>query len=135
MARAFRESKFRSHKEVGEDVNPAAYIVNLADCMLVLACGFMVALMAYWNINPGIVQDVDKDTLKDVTDSVDESSIVGTGNSSYVEAGKAYQDPKTGKVYIISEQNLQESGDEASSSDADAGSSSGDAGSSGSSGQ
>ena len=107
MARAFRESRFRSHKEVGEDVNPSAYIVNLADCMLVLACGFMVALMAYWNIDLRTVEDLDADDLQDVTDSVDESTITGTGNSSYVEAGKAYQDPKTGKVYIIADEELK----------------------------
>ena len=51
MVRAFRQSRFRSRGEVGEDVNPSAYIVNLADCMLVLACGFMVALISYWNID------------------------------------------------------------------------------------
>ena len=50
MHRDFRRSSFRrSGADMGEDVNPSAYIVNMVDCMLVLACGFLVMLMLHWN--------------------------------------------------------------------------------------
>ena len=51
MARNFRSSRFRGGRDIGEDVNPSAYIVNLADCMLVLACGFLVAMISFWQID------------------------------------------------------------------------------------
>ena len=106
MARSFRESRFRSRKEVGEDVNPSAYIVNLADCMLVLACGFMVALMAFWNIDLSSVEDVEASDLEEVQPE-DAESEIQNGGSSYVQAGTAYRDPKTGKVYIVTDEELK----------------------------
>ena len=34
-----------------EDVNPNEYIVNIADCMLVLLLGMVVALISYYNVD------------------------------------------------------------------------------------
>ncbi len=113
MARSFRDSRFRSHNEVGEDVNPAAYIVNLADCMLVLACGFMVALMAFWNIDISSAEKVEEADLEEVQPE-DAESEIQNGGSSYEQAGTAYRDPKTGKVYIVTEEDLKD-GDSSSS--------------------
>jgi len=36
-----------------EDVNPLEGVVNIADVMLVFACGLMLALAVYWNIELG----------------------------------------------------------------------------------
>ncbi len=109
MARNIRRSRFRSRGEVGEDVNPSAYIVNLADCMLVLACGFMVALISYWNIDVTPAQKLDSEELA----AVDPQTLpadVQEGGSYYIEAGKVYQDPNTGQLYMV------QSADEGSSS-------------------
>ncbi len=106
MARSFRESRFRSHNDVGEDVNPSAYIVNLADCMLVLACGFMVALMSFWNIDLKSVETVEDSELQEV-EPEDVESDIQNGGSAYEQAGTAYRDPKTGKVYIVTEDDLK----------------------------
>lgn len=101
MAR-LRQGRLRSRGEVGEDVNPSAYIVNLADCMLVLACGFMVALISYWNIDVTPAQELDGEQLEEV-DPETMPEDVTEGGSYYIEAGKVYQDPNTGQLYMVQE--------------------------------
>ena len=51
---------------MGEDVNPSAYIVNMVDCMLVLACGFLVMLMLHWNIATTTMDEVDESSMEEV---------------------------------------------------------------------
>lgn len=98
---------------MGEDVNPSAYIVNLADCMLVLACGFMVALISYWNIDVTPAQELDGEQLEEV-DPETMPEDVTEGGSYYIEAGKVYQDPNTGQLYMV-----QETGDDVEGTDAE----------------
>ena len=103
MARGFRESRFRRRGEISEDVNPSAYIVNLADCMLVLACGFLVALVSYWNIDISPeVTDVDRTAMEEV-DPESLSSQDFADGSYYVETGTVYQDPNTGQYFMVEE--------------------------------
>ena len=119
MARSFRSSRFGRHSDIGEDVNPSAYIVNLADCMLVLACGFLVALISYWNLDYSTVE-VDESDLEQVEAQDMEEDLLG-GGSYYVEAGTAYRDPNTGIVYILqdgSQPSLDASEDSEESTDA-----------------
>lgn len=104
------EGRLKRHRdEMGEDVNPSAYIVNLADCMLVLACGFMVAMMAKWNINMP-VEEVDSSSMEEVAPSVAPEDLSAAG-SGYVEAGKVYIDPETGTYYIIKKNETDEAAD------------------------
>jgi hypothetical protein len=84
---------------VAEDVNPSAYIVNLADCMLVLACGFMVAMIVHWNIDVARVDQLENEQLQEVDPEVMPDDVT-SGGSYYVEAGKVYQDPVTGQLYL-----------------------------------
>ena len=115
MARSFRDRRFRGRSEVGEDVNPSAYIVNLADCMLVLACGFIVALVSYWGVDiSSSAQEVDKSTMSEVDPTDLESDLTEDG-SYYEEAGKVYRDPQTGQLYLV-----EESADESGESDYEA---------------
>ena len=87
------------------------YMSNLVDAMLVLAVGFMLALIVNWNINissTGQVsanqQNVNKDDAltsfeeEDMT-SADENDI--TEESELVEKGTVYYDKKTDTYYII----------------------------------
>ena len=101
MARNFRGSRFRSRSGagLGEDVNPQAYIVNLADCMLVLACGFMVALVSAYNLNISPYEQVDQSQLDEVQSETITDEALQNG-SSFIEAGTAYYDPSTGTYYI-----------------------------------
>lgn len=98
-ARGFRESRFSASNAMSEDVNPSAYIVNLADCMLVLAVGFMVALVAHWNIDVS-VPELDQSNLEQVDPQVSDR-IAQDGGSYYEEAGTVYRDPNTGVLYMV----------------------------------
>lgn len=100
MTRSFRQSKFRRTNGIGEDVNPQAYIVNLADCMLVLACGFMVALISYWNIQVAPGKNIDSENLQQVNPSTIDSESLSTGNY-YQDVGRVYRDPQTGALYMV----------------------------------
>ena len=101
MARSFRDSRFRRRTgDLGEDVNPSAYIVNLADCMLVLACGFLVAMLARSAISATSAQEIDSENLQEV-DSEAISSQSVTEGSGFVNAGTVWLDPSTGDLYMI----------------------------------
>ena len=102
MARDFRSSRFNTNRDIGEDVNPSAYIVNLADCMLVLACGFLVAMISFWQIDLGPrVEELDSEQLQEV-EPEEMNEEIFEGGSYYIEAGKVYLDPNTGQYYIVS---------------------------------
>ena len=128
MHRDFRRSSFRrSGADMGEDVNPSAYIVNMVDCMLVLACGFLVMLMLHWNIATTTVDEVDESSMEEV-DPEQMPEDVTSGGSYYIDAGKVYQDPNTGKLYLVQENGAAEgsegaSGESGSGAPASAGSS------------
>ena len=115
MARSFRDSRFRGKRDIGEDVNPSAYIVNLADCMLVLALGFMVALIAYWNVDIVPVTDLEDSDLQEVDPSTLPEEAL-EGGSYYVDAGKVYQDPNTGELFMV--ENVDEDGNTVASKNA-----------------
>ncbi|MDO5791690.1 MAG: hypothetical protein Q4Q41_03900 [Coriobacteriia bacterium] len=138
MHRDFRRSSFRrSGADMGEDVNPSAYIVNMVDCMLVLACGFLVMLMLHWNIATTTVDEVDESSMEEV-DPEQMPEDVTSGGSYYIDAGKVYQDPNTGKLYLVQENGAAEgsedaSGESGASAGAGASASAGSSASSGSS--
>lgn len=114
MHRDFRRSSFRrSGADMGEDVNPSAYIVNMVDCMLVLACGFLVMLMLHWNIATTTVDEVDESSMEEV-DPEQMPEDVTSGGSYYIDAGKVYQDPNTGKLYLVQENGAAEGSEGAS---------------------
>lgn len=88
--------------------NPLEGLANLADCMLVLACGLMLALIVNWNLD--IATDAaamdrnaapDPDTVTEV-DDIEHSDTVSVDDASgYQELGKVYQDPETGQLYLV----------------------------------
>ena len=88
-----------------EDEDPRAGLVNLADVMLVFACGLMLALVSFWNLDISAMQEIL--TVEDVTEvsdieGVDDLMHRGVG-SGYNELGIVYEDPMTGKLYMLTE--------------------------------
>ena len=123
MARDFRSSRYRGNAGVGEDVNPSAYIVNLADCMLVLACGFLVALISFYNIDVMPATELTEDELEQVEPEEMPEELLAGGGSYFVEAGKVYRDPSTGVLYMVEQTNSSESGEAAAEGEAASGTS------------
>ncbi|HML37955.1 MAG TPA: DUF2149 domain-containing protein [Bacillota bacterium] len=89
---------------VEEDVNPLEGVPNLADIMLVLACGLMLALIINWNVDvAGLNETVQNraevklqmEGLAEGPDSKQDEM------KNYVEKGIVYEDPVTGKLYMV----------------------------------
>jgi len=98
--RSLRQSRLRRARHA-EDINPMDGIANLADVMLVFACGILIALIAAWNLDvtdrmnvPTEVQSIGKDTQQ-ALQNPDDLKAMGT----------VYMDPATGKYYIIDDKN------------------------------
>ncbi len=125
MARSFSGSGFSptaygSYGGYGGDEvddDPRTGLVNLADVMLVFACGLMLALVAYWNLDLPNVTELNATDMQEVTDIEDvTNSLAGSGNG-YMELGTVYQDPNTGKLYMITETGGENQPQSASSTD------------------
>ena len=91
---------FRSQKP-REEVDPMSSMGNMGDIMLVFACGLMVALVVAWNV------DLSKFTQVQMGEEIDQNAVTQASNqpggegNSYLEMGKVYQDPETGKYYLV----------------------------------
>ena len=83
-----------------EEIDPMAGVSNLADVMLVFACGLMVALVLRWNVDLGSVGKVDPNTLQDISGSqqITEEALQG---DRYQSEGTVYRDTQTGQLYIV----------------------------------
>ena len=91
----------RSRRYIAGDEDPTSGLANLADCMLVLACGLMVALVVAWNIDITTVEITKTDQTREISDieNIDEQQNAGADN--FVDLGRVYQDPETGKLYMV----------------------------------
>ena len=96
-----------SEDDYEEDADPRVGLVNLADVMLVFACGLMLALVSYWKLDLPTVTDMNTAAMQEVADSTQAEHIAQKSASSYEELGTAYKDPSTGKVYIMKQSNAK----------------------------
>jgi hypothetical protein len=105
MARDFRAGSFLSGEStLAEDADPRIGLVNLADVMLVFACGLMLALVTYWNLDVTAMQEVIKtDDVTEVADVEQMQDQLSGGGTGYTELGTVYLDPMTGKLYMLTE--------------------------------
>ena len=91
-----------------EEINPLDGLANLADVMLVFACGLMLALITYWNVDVAGIAE----RLGDVEQGQEISDMAGLdGNGDrpleeggFEEYGKVYRDPASGKLYMVMEE-------------------------------
>ena len=118
-----------------EDTDPLASVANIADIMLVFACGLMMALVTVWNIDFTPLSELQDKQLEAIDTPEDMPEDMSDAGNAYVEKGMVYQDPKTGKYYMVTEDKDAmdsdlasqgaSSGDSTSSSSASSSSSSG----------
>jgi hypothetical protein len=103
--------KCKNRFSEGEE-DPMAGTSNLVDAMLVIAVGLLIFVVISWNMQSVVFQDnaqqqaID-DSSPDVTE-VEEGQVLNdtpdTSNSSgqgYMEMGKVYKDPSTGKLIMV----------------------------------
>ena len=98
MLRRFGTGKLRPQDNSDEDVNPLDGIANMADLMLVLAVGIMVALVMNWNVNISSVNDLEE--LNNAEYLNGDQVKQETGSEGLEKKGVVYVDPETGKYYI-----------------------------------
>ena len=97
----------------GEE-DPMAGTSNLVDAMLVIAVGFLIFVVISWNMQSVIFQDMSHEQSQAVQQSpaniteVTEGQVLNeTPESSqnsgqgYMEMGKVYKDPSTGKMIMV----------------------------------
>lgn len=93
-----------------EDDDPTSGIVNLTDCMLVLALGFMIFAIMALQSNPALFSEsssssgsspntVSVSTGQTINDTPGNES--GSG-SNYQQMGTVYKDPNSGKLIMVS---------------------------------
>ena len=110
-----------AYEPAEEDANPNSYLTNLSDCMLVLALGLMLALVVAWNAEvPNMTEVKTTDNMTEVTDLDKMTDPDSAGGTGYVDMGTVWQDPKTGRMYLIEEADSGED-DSGSSETGDAG--------------
>ena len=91
-----------------EDADPRVGLVNLADVMLVFACGLMLALVTYWNLDVSqMTEVVQADEMAEVGNIEEFEGDLGGSGSNFNELGMVYEDPMTGKMYMLKD-NAQE---------------------------
>ena len=97
--------RYRRNNFEEDDVNPMSGVSNLADVMLVLAVGIMLALIMNWHIsvNAGNVTKIDESSMKEVDSSELTQTTRGDDeqNQHLLEKGVVYVDQDTGKMYLV----------------------------------
>jgi len=112
MTRRFGSGKLKNSSVTQEDVNPMDGLGNLADVMLVFACGLMLALIINWNLDVSGLEDksVSVQMGDEITDVQEITELEGLAQgedpeledgSNYQEKGTVYEDPVTGKLYMV----------------------------------
>jgi hypothetical protein len=90
-----------------ESVNPMDGVANLADVMLVLACGLMLALIINWNVDVSITSaksdaPVATPALTEIESGASGEETPLDDETEYEELDVAvYRDPATGKLYMV----------------------------------
>jgi len=101
-----------------DDVDPMSYTVNIVDCMLVLALGFMLFAIMSMNMENIVFGDMNPEEKAKLTDAVKNSIEIeqgieinntnfdtfGGGNEEYPQVGNVYMDSKTGKLIMVQNQ-------------------------------
>lgn len=97
-----------------EEIDPMIYSVNMVDCMLVLALGFLIFTVLSFNMQSIVFSDASPQEKKEIMEAVKKTVEVKMGKelnetpntessqgSGYTEMGKVYKDPETGRLILI----------------------------------
>lgn len=104
MAPSKRFGRVKLHTD--EEINPLDGLANLADIMLVLAAGLLLALIIAWNVDIGgtvggsvpVTQGQEVSGMQGFSNNNSQSSV---DTSKYERMGEVYKDPSSGKLYMV----------------------------------
>ena len=84
-----------------EEIDPMIYAVNMIDCMLVLAVGFLIFTIIFMNTSP---QEASKSAVDiKISQELNETPQNSSSNTEngLTEMGTVYKDPNTGKLIMV----------------------------------
>ena len=86
-----------------DDFSPMEGVGNMADAMLVFACGILLALIISWNVDISERGEINtqagtKYEVEGIGEEAEEEIDPAEGLE---EMGTVYRDPETGKYYVI----------------------------------
>ncbi len=98
-----------------EEVDPMVYAVNMVDCMLVLAVGFLVFTVMSFGMQSVVFSDASPQEKQQIMKTVQQTVEIQQGQqlnntpqtqskkggSGYVQMGTVYKDPTTGKLIMV----------------------------------
>ena len=88
------KGKFSSRRRVTEEVDAMSGLANLSDVMLVFACGLMAA------VSKPRVEILQREQMQEL-DNAEEMEQDIQSSSSFEQKGTVYEDPETGKLYVV----------------------------------
>ena len=99
------QSRLRRRRFREPVANPMDGLQNLADAMLVLAVGVMLALVIHWSIeiDPEQTEQGTREKLEDI-EEVESGKEVDLEQLEELGKGVIYIDPDTGEVYLFAEE-------------------------------
>lgn len=96
-----RSSRLRPRRPHREDFNPGEGALNLADVMLVFACGLLAAIISFWDVSLPMPAEVRPEVdMQELQRDPTQAQAVTQGDG-YTELGVVYEDPETGKLYMV----------------------------------
>ncbi|EKF87114.1 DUF2149 domain-containing protein [Methanobacterium formicicum] len=112
-----KQKMHRRRKELlssDEEIDPMIYAVNMVDCMLVLAVGFLIFTImsmglqsvVFSEMSPqeksAVSQAIKEKVQLEMGQQINETIATGSGGpTGYENVGKVYKDPQTGKLILI----------------------------------
>jgi len=96
-----RSRRRRTVLSSDEEIDPMIYAVNMIDCMLVLAVGFLIFTIIFMNTSP---QDASKTAVnikigQELNETPQNSS--SSSETGLTNIGTVYKDPSTGKLILV----------------------------------
>lgn len=101
MIKQKRRARRRAVLSSDEEIDPMIYAVNMIDCMLVLAVGFLIFTIIFMNTNPNEATQANVNIKigQELNETLQNSS--SDSQEGMANVGTVYQDPTTGKLILV----------------------------------
>lgn len=107
IRRKYGRSLSRGINDVAqEDVDPNSSLSAVGDCMLVLAVGLLVALVAHYGVALTDAEEISQGEQVDPNDLGIAEAANGEEEGNFYQLGTVYQDAETGELYMVTEEEV-----------------------------